>query len=72
MNPDSGKFEPIAEGFMSEELLKEYRSKWKKHNIKQDQIFYVGEIVELKGANYRVKSIHSKSIVLTPAYPAGE
>ena len=67
MNPDTGNFEELKT-----ELLDEYEEKWKSHGIKQQQIFRVGEVVELKGANYRVKSIHSRSIVLQPAYPPGD
>lgn len=46
-------------------LAKDHR----KHGIKQAQIWRVGEVVKLKGADYRVKSIHTRTLVLTPCYP---
>ena len=73
MNPDTGRFQRLTEeqaetfeyamrngGKEGTGLAEAHR----RHGIKQAQVFRVGEEVEIKGCSYRVKSIHSKSLVL--------
>jgi uncharacterized Zn finger protein len=65
VNPTTGRFQPITE----EQVFEFHRNEGeladahRRHGIKQAQIFSIGEEVEIKGARYRVKSIHTKSIV---------
>lgn len=78
MNPSTGRFVPLTEEqarlfegfprmeqeeFVYEAPVRELVEAHRKHKITTPQLFRVGEKVEIKGCEYRVKSIHSNSIV---------
>ncbi len=82
MNPDTGRFEPVSEAqaeiftrftkrltSAEEEENHELIKAWKRHGITEAQMFSRGEVVEIKGARYRVKSIHEDRVVFVPDYP---